>query len=135
MFLLSGVLFSNSLGSERSHTGGRTLNSYDESSPVLQDNWLQGIGLFAVKWLLHAVITIAVLVRIFVFGEPVTRPHSDNAVLFWRHRNQVDEDLAKVLRNNNFGVLSRRWQQANIPLLLYLKPPDQKATENPEFLN
>lgn len=90
-----GVLFSNSLGSERSHTGGRTLNSYDESSPVLQDNWLQGIGLFAVKWLLHVVITIAVLVRIFVFGEPVTRPHSDNAVLFWRHRNQVDEDLAK----------------------------------------
>ena len=90
------MLFSSSVESERPHTGGRTLSSYDDASSMQQDNWLLGIGLFAVKWLLHAVIAIAVLVRIFVFGEPVTRPHSDNAVLFWRHRNQADEDLAKV---------------------------------------
>ena len=62
-----------------------------------QDKWLISIALLTVKWFLHALIAMAVLVRIFVFGEPVTRPHSDNAVLFWRHRNQADDDLAKVL--------------------------------------
>lgn len=90
------MLFSSSVESDRPHTGARTLNSYGDASSMQQDNWLLDIGLFAVKWLLHAVIAVAVLVRIFVFGEPVTRPHSDNAVLFWRHRNQADEDLAKV---------------------------------------
>lgn len=72
------------------------MNSYGDAGPVPQDHWLLSIGLFTVKWLLHAIVALAVLVRIFVFGEPVTRPHSDNAVLFWRHRNQADEDLAKV---------------------------------------
>lgn len=90
------MLFSSSVESDRPHAGGRTLNAYDDASPMQQENWMLSIALFAVKWLLHAVIAMAVLVRIFVFGEPVTRPHSDNAVLFWRHRNQADEDLAKV---------------------------------------
>lgn len=95
-FLQTGILFSDSLQSDRPHAGGRTLNSYDDASSMQQDKWLISIVLLTVKWLLHAVIAIAVLVRIFVFGEPVTRPHSNNAVLFWRHRNQADDDLAKV---------------------------------------
>lgn len=90
------MLFSDSLQSGRPHAGGRTLSSYDEAGSMQQDKWLMSIALLSVKWLLHAVIAIAVLVRIFVFGEPVTRPHSNNAVLFWRHRNQADDDLAKV---------------------------------------
>ena len=95
------MLFSNSEVNERhaSHAGARTLNSIGSASLVPQDNWLQGVALFAIKWLLHGVIALAVLVRIFVFGEPVTRPHSDNAVLFWRHRNQAEADLAKVRWN------------------------------------
>lgn len=96
-FLQIGMLFSNSLQSDRPHAGGRTLNSYSDASSMPQDKWLISIALLTVKWFLHALIAIAVLVRIFVFGEPVTRPHSDNAVLFWRHRNQADDDLAKVL--------------------------------------
>lgn len=95
-FLQTGMLFSNSLQSDRPHASGRTLSSYDDASSMPQDKWLISIALLTVKWLLHALIAIAVLVRIFVFGEPVTRPHSDNAVLFWRHRNQADDDLAKV---------------------------------------
>ena len=95
-FLQTGMLFSKSSQSDRPHAGGRTLNSYGDASSMPQDKWLIGIALLTVKWLLHAFIAIAVLVRIFVFGEPVTRPHSDNAVLFWRHRNQADDDLAKV---------------------------------------
>ena len=97
-FLQTDMLFSSdSLQSDRPHSSGRTLNSYDDASSVQQDKWLMSVALLTVKWLLHAVIAIAVLVRIFVFGEPVTRPHSNNAVLFWRHRNQADDDLAKVL--------------------------------------
>lgn len=96
-FLQIGMLFSNSLPSNRPHAGGRTLNSYSDASSMPQDKWLISIALLTVKWFLHALIAMAVLVRIFVFGEPVTRPHSDNAVLFWRHRNQADDDLAKVL--------------------------------------
>lgn len=33
---------------------------------------------------------------LFVYGEPVTRPHSGPAVHFWRHRKQADLDLARV---------------------------------------
>lgn len=102
------MLFSSSVESDRPHAGGRTLSAYGDSSPVQQDNWLLSIALFAFKWLLHAVIAMAVLVRIFVFGEPVTRPHSDNAVLFWRHRNQADDDLAKV-DIRCFNVFSSAW--------------------------
>lgn len=95
-FLYPGLIFSNSLEPARSHTGGRTLNSVDDSSGFSEDNWLLGVALFAAKWFLHALVVLTVLVRVFVFGEPVTRPHSNNAVLFWRQRNQADEDLAKV---------------------------------------
>lgn len=76
--------------------GGRTLNSINDGTVSSEDNWLLGVALFAAKWLLHALVVLTVLVRVFVFGEPVTRPHSNNAVLFWRQRNQADEDLAKV---------------------------------------
>lgn len=106
-FLQTGMLFSDSLQSDRPHSGGRTLNSYDDTSSMQQDKWLISIALLTVKWLLHAVIAIAVLVRIFVFGEPVTRPHSNNAVLFWRHRNQADDDLGKVVMYCVSCLLSR----------------------------
>ena len=76
--------------------GGRTLNAINDGTVSSEDNWLLGVALFAAKWLLHALVVLTVLVRVFVFGEPVTRPHSNNAVLFWRQRNQADEDLAKV---------------------------------------
>lgn len=106
-FSQTGMLFSDSLQSDRPHSGGRTLNSYDDTSSMQQDKWLISIALLTVKWLLHAVIAIAVLVRIFVFGEPVTRPHSNNAVLFWRHRNQADDDLGKVVMYCVSCLLSR----------------------------
>ena len=97
LFLCTGLLFPNSVESVRSHTGGRTLKSIDGGDAVLEDNWLLSIALFAAKWFIHTLVALVVLARIFVFGEPVIRPHSDNAVLFWRHRNQADEDLARVL--------------------------------------
>uniref|UniRef100_A0A8D0L2Z3 Sterol regulatory element-binding protein 1 n=1 Tax=Sphenodon punctatus TaxID=8508 RepID=A0A8D0L2Z3_SPHPU len=46
-------------------------------------------------WLLNALVVLGAFVRLFIYGEPVTRPHSEPAVLFWRHRNQADLDLAR----------------------------------------
>lgn len=88
-----GVFIANSHDYGSVHSGARTLSSVKD---LTEDNWLFTSFLIALKWAVHAVIVAAVLVRIFVFGEPVTRPHSENAVLFWRHRNQADIDLSKV---------------------------------------
>lgn len=47
-------------------------------------------------WLLNGILVSGVLIRLLVYGEPVTRPHSGSSVLFWRHRKQADLDLARV---------------------------------------
>ena len=93
IILLSGFWFSKGPDYSRAHTGGRMLNAMDDLTE--QPWWFSGL-LLTVKWAVHAVIITAVLVKIFVFGEPVTRPHSEKAVVFWRHQKQADADLAHV---------------------------------------
>uniref|UniRef100_U3D949 Sterol regulatory element-binding protein 1 n=1 Tax=Callithrix jacchus TaxID=9483 RepID=U3D949_CALJA len=56
--------------------------------------WAQWL-LPPVVWLLNGLLVLVSLVLLFVYGEPVTRPHSDPAVHFWRHRKQADLDLAR----------------------------------------
>uniref|UniRef100_A0A674K0S8 Sterol regulatory element-binding protein 1 n=1 Tax=Terrapene triunguis TaxID=2587831 RepID=A0A674K0S8_9SAUR len=46
-------------------------------------------------WLLNVLVVLGAFVRLFIYGEPVTRPHSEPSVLFWRHRKQADLDLAR----------------------------------------
>ncbi|XP_045840020.1 sterol regulatory element-binding protein 1 isoform X4 [Meles meles] len=46
-------------------------------------------------WLSNGLLVLVLLALLFVYGEPVTRPHSDPAVRFWRHRKQADLDLAR----------------------------------------
>ncbi|XP_044777366.1 sterol regulatory element-binding protein 1 isoform X11 [Neomonachus schauinslandi] len=46
-------------------------------------------------WLPNGLLVLACLALLFVYGEPVTRPHSGPAVHFWRHRKQADLDLAR----------------------------------------
>ncbi|XP_032697094.1 sterol regulatory element-binding protein 1 isoform X1 [Lontra canadensis] len=46
-------------------------------------------------WLTNGLLVLVSLALLFVYGEPVTRPHSDPAVHFWRHRKQADLDLAR----------------------------------------
>ncbi|XP_029785200.1 sterol regulatory element-binding protein 1 isoform X1 [Suricata suricatta] len=46
-------------------------------------------------WLTNGLLVLVSLVLLFVYGEPVTRPHSGPAVHFWRHRKQADLDLAR----------------------------------------
>ncbi|XP_026987083.1 sterol regulatory element-binding protein 1 isoform X4 [Sagmatias obliquidens] len=46
-------------------------------------------------WLMNGLLVLSSLALLFVYGEPVTRPHSGPAVHFWRHRKQADLDLAR----------------------------------------
>ncbi|XP_054565877.1 sterol regulatory element-binding protein 1 isoform X1 [Eptesicus fuscus] len=46
-------------------------------------------------WLTNGLLVLGSLALLFVYGEPVTRPHSGPAVHFWRHRKQADLDLAR----------------------------------------
>uniref|UniRef100_H3AZ68 Sterol regulatory element-binding protein 1 n=1 Tax=Latimeria chalumnae TaxID=7897 RepID=H3AZ68_LATCH len=47
-------------------------------------------------WAINGAIILGVFVKLFIYGEPVTRLHSESSVLFWRHRKQADLDLARV---------------------------------------
>ncbi|NWY02930.1 SRBP1 protein, partial [Nothoprocta ornata] len=58
--------------------------------------WSQWLWPTLVFWLLNVAVVLGAVVRLFVYGEPVTRPHSEPSVLFWRHRRQADLDLARV---------------------------------------
>lgn len=57
-------------------------------------------------WLLNGILVSGVLIRLLVYGEPVTRPHSGSSVLFWRHRKQADLDLARVCFFFSFSFLN-----------------------------
>ncbi|XP_052050377.1 sterol regulatory element-binding protein 1 isoform X1 [Apodemus sylvaticus] len=57
-------------------------------------NWIQWL-LPPLVWLANGLLVLACLALLFVYGEPVTRPHSGPAVHFWRHRKQADLDLAR----------------------------------------
>uniref|UniRef100_A0A4W5QTQ4 Sterol regulatory element-binding protein 1 n=1 Tax=Hucho hucho TaxID=62062 RepID=A0A4W5QTQ4_9TELE len=57
--------------------------------------WMDWVLPTLLVWLLNGVLVAGVLVRLLVYGEPVTRPHSGSSVLFWRHRKQADLDLAR----------------------------------------
>ncbi|KAM9253862.1 sterol regulatory element-binding protein 1 isoform 2-T2 [Dugong dugon] len=51
--------------------------------------------LLPLVWLINGLLVLGSLALLFVYGEPVTRPHSGPAVHFWRHRKQADLDLAR----------------------------------------
>ncbi|KAF3846427.1 hypothetical protein F7725_003505 [Dissostichus mawsoni] len=57
--------------------------------------WMDWMLPTLLVWLVNGVLVSGVLVRLLVYGEPVTRPHSGSSVLFWRHRKQADLDLAR----------------------------------------
>lgn len=68
--------------------------------------WMDWMLPTILVWLLNGVLVSGVLIRLLVYGEPVTRPHSGSSVLFWRHRKQADLDLARV------SLVSCRWTRA-----------------------
>ena len=47
-------------------------------------------------WLINGVIVAVVLAKLFIYGEPVTHKNSEASVAYWRHRNQSEQDSARV---------------------------------------
>ncbi|XP_041085529.1 sterol regulatory element-binding protein 1-like isoform X2 [Polyodon spathula] len=81
-----------SLDSSDYHGSGRSMlgHSLGKSS-----GWLDWMLPTLFLWLINGVLVLTVFVKLFIYGEPVTRLHSGSSVLFWRHRKQADLDLAR----------------------------------------
>uniref|UniRef100_A0AAX7V4G7 Sterol regulatory element-binding protein 1 n=1 Tax=Astatotilapia calliptera TaxID=8154 RepID=A0AAX7V4G7_ASTCA len=88
LFCSSGSSSSGNTEAVSTHHAGRT---------VLADSWgwMDWMLPTILVWLLNGILVSGVLIRLLVYGEPVTRPHSGSSVLFWRHRKQADLDLAR----------------------------------------
>ncbi|XP_024420857.2 sterol regulatory element-binding protein 1 isoform X2 [Desmodus rotundus] len=67
-------------------------------------------------WLTNGLLVLVSLALLFVYGEPVTRPHSGPATHFWRHRKQADLDLAR-------GDFAQAAQQLWLALQALGRPP------------
>uniref|UniRef100_UPI00398E4E63 sterol regulatory element-binding protein 1 isoform X2 n=1 Tax=Pristiophorus japonicus TaxID=55135 RepID=UPI00398E4E63 len=90
--LMGGVDISRSVEGEEYHGAGRSILglSVEDSS-----SWFDWVWPTLILWLINGIIVLLVFIKIFVYGEPVTRLHSESSVLFWRHRKQADLDLAR----------------------------------------
>ncbi|KAM6055074.1 sterol regulatory element-binding protein 1 [Chlamydotis macqueenii] len=90
--LLRGAGAPASVGSSGTAGPGRSIMA--ESGAVEEPwGWSQWLWPTLAFWALNATLVLGAVVRLFVCGEPVTRPHSEPSVLFWRHRRQADLDL------------------------------------------
>ncbi|NWI42322.1 SRBP1 protein, partial [Picathartes gymnocephalus] len=80
------------LGSQDTAGPGRSIMA---ESGTLEEpwGWTQWLWPTLAFWALNAALVLGAVVRLFVCGEPVTRPHSEPSILFWRHRRQADLDL------------------------------------------
>ncbi|XP_023677553.1 sterol regulatory element-binding protein 1 isoform X2 [Paramormyrops kingsleyae] len=87
-----GVATRGTPGSAEHAGSGRVILGHLE---VETASWLDWMLPTLSVWLLNVVLLALVLIRLLVYGEPVTRPHSSSSVLFWRHRKQADLDLAR----------------------------------------
>ncbi|KAM6407570.1 sterol regulatory element-binding protein 1 [Rhynochetos jubatus] len=75
-------------------TAGPVRSIMAESGAVEEPwGWSQWLWPTLAFWALNVALVLGAVVRLFVCGEPVTRPHSEPSVLFWRHRRQADLDL------------------------------------------
>ncbi|XP_070251054.1 sterol regulatory element-binding protein 1 isoform X1 [Myotis yumanensis] len=90
--LLGGWALPGRLDTTSTHQGsGRSvLGTEDREGP----GWAPRL-LPPLVWLTNGLLALGSLALLFVYGEPVTRPHSGPAVHFWRHRKQADLDLAR----------------------------------------
>ena len=56
----------------------------------------QYLGTSLMLWVVNGVVLGMLLARIFVFGEPVTKPLSEPSVAYWRQRKQADINWTRV---------------------------------------
>ncbi|XP_076121273.1 sterol regulatory element-binding protein 1 isoform X2 [Alosa pseudoharengus] len=91
--LLCGADLSSSSAAAGGQGAGRNILGVGQNAE--SQGWLDWMLPTLLVWMLNGVLVVGVLVRLLVYGEPVTRPHSGSSVLFWRHRKQADLDLAR----------------------------------------
>ncbi|NXO28534.1 SRBP1 protein, partial [Cisticola juncidis] len=90
--LLQGSGSPAPLGSQDTAGPGRSIMA-DSGSLEEPQGWMQWLWPTLAFWALNVALVLGAVVRLFVCGEPVTRPHSEPSILFWRHRRQADLDL------------------------------------------
>ncbi|CAI5675277.1 unnamed protein product [Oreochromis niloticus] len=93
LFCSSGSSSSGNAEAVGTHHAGRTVLGVDVAADSW--GWMDWMLPTILVWLLNGILVSGVLIRLLVYGEPVTRPHSGSSVLFWRHRKQADLDLAR----------------------------------------
>ncbi|XP_067334557.1 sterol regulatory element-binding protein 1 isoform X2 [Channa argus] len=89
----SGSSSTGSAAATNTHHAGRSVLGIDSTEESW--SWMDWMLPTILVWLLNGILVSGVLIRLLVYGEPVTRPHSGSSVLFWRHRKQADLDLAR----------------------------------------
>ncbi|XP_062263188.1 sterol regulatory element-binding protein 1 [Platichthys flesus] len=89
----SGSSSTGSAAAGTTHHAGRSVLGVDIAAESW--GWMDWMLPTILVWLLNGILVSGVLIRLLVYGEPVTRPHSGSSVLFWRHRKQADLDLAR----------------------------------------
>ncbi|XP_075421985.1 sterol regulatory element-binding protein 1 isoform X2 [Ascaphus truei] len=90
-FLMGGSGGHGSPDSATFHSG-RSMLEVGSSEPSPWSGWLAPSTLL---WPVNIGIVLVVFIRLYIYGEPVTRLHSESSVLFWRHRKQADLDLSR----------------------------------------
>ncbi|XP_029293890.1 sterol regulatory element-binding protein 1 isoform X2 [Cottoperca gobio] len=89
----AGSSSAGSSAATATHHAGRSVLGVDIAAESW--GWMDWMLPTILVWLLNGILVSGVLIRLLVYGEPVTRPHSGSSVLFWRHRKQADLDLAR----------------------------------------
>jgi sterol regulatory element-binding transcription factor 1 len=88
---LASLLGSSSNAADVHHGPGRSVLGAEGTDGPSWVPWLLPL----LVWLANGLLVLVSLALLFIYGEPVTRPHSGPAVHFWRHRKQADLDLAR----------------------------------------
>uniref|UniRef100_A0A8C5PYT1 Sterol regulatory element-binding protein 1 n=1 Tax=Leptobrachium leishanense TaxID=445787 RepID=A0A8C5PYT1_9ANUR len=91
-FLMGGSKSQETADSSTFHGSGRSMLEMEYSESSSWSSWFVPSTLL---WPVNIVIVLGVFIRLFIYGEPVTRLHSESSVLFWRHRKQADVDLSR----------------------------------------
>ncbi|KAG8433354.1 hypothetical protein GDO86_017581 [Hymenochirus boettgeri] len=74
------------------HGGGRSMLGVGSSDSSFWSGWLVPSTFL---WPINLIIVLGVFIRLFIYGEPVTRLHSESSALYWCHRKQADVDLSR----------------------------------------
>ncbi|GAU97461.1 hypothetical protein RvY_08750-2 [Ramazzottius varieornatus] len=93
-------------GTVEEQTGSRTMAQVDFTDG--QPTWL--------LWLVNICIILGILIRLYVFGEPVLRPKSESALRFWSLSRQADIDLAQGKRKDAMEKMAQAFEACGRPL-------------------